>query len=177
MILMLVWGHREIYEVHIQVTRPVNENLAGVAYRLLQWDPHEERHFEHPFVENSNQELRQEREDNEEWWVWQWKQRFQCNLYLRVEWSLLQEAWLCTTIGIIFDLVHPFAPNRTVTRRKRYHRPSVISLKHLDFYLYSFNPLRILTSLLISLWFDKVRNSIDECTMNKWKIAIWHIHW
>ena len=80
-----------------------------------------------------------------------------------------------SVIGVIFDLVHPFRPNRMISQRKRYHRPSVISLKSPNFFLHSLNPLRILTSLLIVLWFDKVINSIDEGTMSKRKIAIRHI--
>ena len=55
------------------------------------------------------------------------------------------------------------------------HRPSVISLKSANLRFHSMNPLKILASLLIGFWFDKIRNGIDEGTMSKRKIAIRHI--
>ncbi len=80
-----------------------------------------------------------------------------------------------SAIRIILDLVDPSAPNRTMTRRKRDHGPSVISLKGTNLRFHSMDPLGILASLLISFWFDKISNGIDEGTMSKRKIAIRHI--
>ena len=148
MILTLVWGDREICEFDIQVSLPIDKNLVAVAYRLPQWDHHEERHFEHPFDEGSNHELMQEQEGNKDG-----------KSFSVISTFVLSEAFskksgfvlLNSAIGVIFDLVHPFAPNRTMTQRKRYHRPSMISLKSSNFYLHSLNPLRIMTSLLICL--------------------------
>ena len=62
-----------------------------------------------------------------------------------------------------------------MTQRKRDHRTSVISLKSTNLRFHSMDPLRILASLLISFWFNKISNGIDEGTMSKRNIAIRHI--
>ena len=56
-----------------------------------------------------------------------------------------------SAIGVIFNLVYPFAINMAMTRMKMNHRLSVVSLKSPNFDLNTYNPLWVLTRMLICL--------------------------
>lgn len=78
---------------------------------------------------------------------------------------------------VIFNFEYPFTNDGMMTRRKRNHGPCNVVYKSIKFYLHCFNPVRIMTGLLIICWFYKVRNIMYKFSMSNREIRVSNNAW
>ena len=78
-------------------------------------------------------------------------------------------------VRMILNFEDIVATNGFVTRRKGNHSPCISSLKNSKICLHCFNPLKILTILLIREWFNQVRDIMHKCPMSRRDVGIRNI--
>ena len=59
-----------------------------------------------------------------------------------------------------------------MTRKKRDHGPCIVVCKNTKFSLHCFNPLRILSGLLIRCWFYQVKNIMHKFVMSSREVRV-----